>query len=231
VLFKVYLAVQKRSMSNWQWKKLISYLLQGVLVVAPVTVTFWVIYSIFSTIDNLLPIFTFEDNYGNTKIQNYGVGFLAITVALIFIGFLSRNFIAAKVFSLFESLLERMPGVKFIYTSVKDFFEAFTGNKKKFTKPVLVNILGEDVWQIGFITDDTASEFGMAQHVSVYVPQSYAFAGHLFIVPNNKVKAIETLNSADAMKYAISGGVVEFDHKATAKATEKKPNEDLENKK
>lgn len=196
---------------RWRWKNILQYLLQGVLVVAPVAITGYLIFWFISSIDNLVPIFTTKDEAGRTINRNYGLGFLIVLATLILIGYLSSNFITSRFFGLFDSWLERTPGVKFIYSSVKDFFEAFAGNKRKFNKAVLVNVFSEDVWQIGFITNEDASELGLKEYVSVYVPQSYALAGHLFVVPAHKIRHIDSIGAADALKYAISGGVADFE--------------------
>jgi uncharacterized membrane protein len=193
----------------WKWGRIIQYLLQGILVVAPVAITAYVIFWFFSSVDNWLPIFTEKDDLGRPTTRNYGLGFLIILVTLIVIGYLSSNFLTRRIFGLFDDWLERTPGVKFIYSSVKDFFEAFAGNKRKFNKAVLVSIFQPDIFQVGFITDEDASEFGLKEYVSVYVPQSYAFAGHLFIVPKDKVRPVEHISSGDALKYAVSGGIAE----------------------
>lgn len=200
-----------KSYKAWSWKRILQYLLQGILVAAPVAITAYLIYWFVSSVDSWLPIFTEKDETGRIINRNYGLGFVIIITALVVIGYLSSNFLASKIFGLFDDFLERTPGIKFIYSSVKDFFEAFAGNKRKFNKAVLVSIFQPDVYQVGFITDEDASELGLKDYVSVYVPQSYAFAGHLFVVPKSKVQKLETINAADALKYAISGGVVEVD--------------------
>ena len=59
------------------------------------------------------------------------------------------------------------------------------------------------------LTDDEMEKFDMgAEHVSVYVPQAYNFAGQLYILPRNKVRKVGHLSSGEAMKYAVTGGVV-----------------------
>ena len=119
--------------------------------------------------------------------------------------------------------MERTPVIKFIYSSTKDFFEAFAGDKKKFNKAVLANVFAEDVWIIGFLTDEEMSKFEMgAEQVAVYVPQAYNFAGQLYILPRDKVRTIDKITSGEAMKYAVTGGVVDLD---AEKSTEKKPEE------
>ena len=109
-----------------------------------------------------------------------------------------------------DSVLERTPGIKFIYSGVKDFFEAFAGNKKKFDKPVLVNVDSENVWRVGFITRKDADDFEIKDHIVVYVPHSYAISGITYLVPKEKIRILNKISAADAMKFVISGGVSDF---------------------
>lgn len=197
--------------SGWRWKKVLQYFLQGLLVTAPIAITGYLIFWFVSSVDSWIPLMTVKDASGNIINQNYGLGFIVIIVALIAIGYLSSNFITSRVFSLFDHWLERAPGIKFIYSSVKDFFEAFAGNKKKFTKPVLVSIYHPDIYQIGFITNEDVREFGLGDHVTVYIPMSYSFAGNTYMVPASRIKSLENVSASDALKYAISGGVAEVD--------------------
>ena len=144
--------------------------------------------------------------------KNYGLGFLLILATVVLIGYLSSFFIQSRILNLFDRWLEKTPGIKFIYTSTRDFFEAFAGDKKKFNKAVLANVFGNDVWIVGFLTDDEMKKFDMgADKVAVYVPQAYNFAGQLYILPIEKVRKIEHITSGEAMKYAVTGGVVDLD--------------------
>jgi len=191
--------------------KLIQYFLQGLLVIAPITITIYAIYWVVSSIDSLIPLFTYKDAQGNIQVQNYGLGFLLFIGVIIAIGYMSSFFIKLRLFSLFEMLLEKTPGIRFIYSTVKDFFEAFAGEKKKFDKPVLANIDDNDVWRMGFITQDELKDFGFADYVAVYIPASYSIAGNVYLLPRNRVKPVTNINATDAMKFAISGGVTDMD--------------------
>lgn len=197
--------------AGWRWRKVLQYFIQGLLVTAPVAITGYLIFWFVSSIDSLLPIFQVRDPSGKIMTRNYGLGFVVIIATLVVVGYLSSNFITSKLFSLFDSWLERAPGVKFIYSSIKDFFEAFAGNKRKFNKPVAVALLQEDVYQIGFITDEDASEFGFKDYVTVYIPLSYSFAGQTYLVPRYRVRSLDHIKAADAMKYVVSGGIAEPD--------------------
>jgi len=201
----------------FRWKSIFKYFLQGLLVLAPLAITIYSIYWVISTVDSWIPLFRkpIKDFQGHTigyKVQNYGLGFLMIIVTVILIGYLSSFFIQSRIFSLFDKWLEKTPGIKYIYSSTRDFFEAFAGNKKKFDKAVLINVFSDDVWIVGFLTDHEMHKFEMgSEHVAVYVPQAYNFAGQLYILPRHKVKRIDHLTSGEAMKYAVTGGVVHVD--------------------
>lgn len=206
----------------FKWKKIIQYFLQGLLIIAPLAITIYAIYWVISTVDGWVPIFreAVKDAQGNVlryEVKNYGLGFLVILVAIITIGYLSSFFIQSKLFNLFDHWLEKTPGIKFIYTSTRDFFEAFAGDKKRFNKAVLANVFAEEVWIIGFLTDEEMHKFELgADKVAVYVPQAYNFAGQLYILPRNKIKRINNISSGEAMKYAVTGGVVDLtDEKKT----------------
>ncbi|MFY7840362.1 MAG: DUF502 domain-containing protein, partial [Lacibacter sp.] len=170
------------------------------------------IYWIVTSIDELIPIFTFTDEDGKVIVRNFGLGFLLIIGAICLVGYLSTFFIQSRIFNLFDHWLEKVPGIKFIYTTVKDFFEAFAGEKKKFNRPVLANIDDNDVWRVGFLTRDEADEFGLKDYVAVYVPMSYSIAGNVYLIPSSRIKSLEGhLTGTEAMKFAISGGVTKMD--------------------
>jgi uncharacterized membrane protein len=203
----------------FRWKSIIKYLLQGLLVIAPIAVTIYAIYWIVSTVDNWLPIFRqpvkdFEGHTIGYEVKNYGLGFVIVIVSVILIGYLSSFFIQSRLFSLFDKWLEKTPGVKYIYSSVRDFFEAFAGEKKKFDKPVLANVDDTDVWRIGFITQKDMTHWGLQNYLAVYIPMAYSIAGNVYILPSNRIKPITSITSSDAMKFAISGGVTHVDEDA-----------------
>ncbi|TCZ68839.1 DUF502 domain-containing protein [Flaviaesturariibacter aridisoli] len=186
---------------------LFQYFLQGLLVIAPVVITAWAVYWVVDSIDNLIPIFVVRQPGGQVVIRNYGLGFVLVLVVVCLIGYLSTFFIRNRVFALFDSLLSKTPGIRFIYSTVKDFTEALGGEKKKFNRPVLANIDDTDVWRIGFITQDHARDFGFEDYVAVYIPMSYSIAGNVYLLPEARVRPISNINATDAMKFAISGGV------------------------
>jgi len=199
-------------------KQLFHFFLQGVLVLAPISITIWTVIAVFNWIDGILPNLVHNvapsligtDQFGIPK-RIPGLGFIVFIVIALIVGYISPSFIASRLVDFVDRLLEKTPGIKLIYTTLKDFFEAFAGNKRKFDKAVLVNIDGPDIWRMGFITQEELHEFGLQEFVAVYVPQSYAFSGHLYFVKRDRVRIITDVSSADALKFAISGGVAEVE--------------------
>ncbi len=196
------------------FKKTVQYFLQGIVVLAPIGITLWVVLALFNAIDDILPNIIHvvypdwlsNDKYGNLR-KTPGLGFLMVILVVLIVGRVSSSFIFSKLLHAFDSLLEKTPGIKFIYSSVKDFFEAFAGNKKKFDKPVLVNVDASDVWRMGFITQQDAKHLGLEDHMVVYVPHSYAISGITYIVPRSRIKTLDGIIGSDAMKFVVSGGV------------------------
>ena len=192
-------------------KMLFQYLLQGLLILAPIAITGYAIFFVVSSIDNMLPIFTYTDQMGNVKVRNYGIGFLIIIAFLIIIGYFSSFFITGRVVSFVDKLLERIPGIKYIYSTTRDFFEAFAGDNKKFTKNVLASVDGNDIWRFGFITREDMEEFGLKNYVTVYIPMAYSVAGNVYVIPKERIKPITNINAAQTMKFAVSGGITDVD--------------------
>ncbi len=198
--------------------KLLRLFLQGVIILAPISLTIWTVVAVFNWIDDILPNTLHNLFPGLVHIDRFGlpqripgIGFVVFIGIALFVGYISSSFLVGRLVEIADNMLERIPGIKLIYSTVKDFVEAFAGNKRKFNKAVLVNVMADDVWQVGFITQEELHEFHLQEYVAVYVPQSYAFAGHLYFVRRDRVKVLTDISSTDAMKFAISGGVTEID--------------------
>lgn len=195
-------------------RRLVQNFFQGLIILAPIAITAWAVVSLFNFIDGILP--NLITMLFGPKMLGYpgrvtGLGFLLVIVVVVLVGYISSTFIVSKLVELFDKVLERTPGVRIIYSTVRDFFEAFAGNKRRFDKAVLVSIESPVVWRVGFITNEELSEFGLKDHIAVYVPHSYAFSGVVYLVPQDRVRLLSDISSADAMMFAISGGVREID--------------------
>lgn len=221
-----------RTTNQLRIRKLFRYFIQGLIILAPIAITIWAVVAAFNFVDgilpnlihNLFPSWINVDTNGNPK-KIPGLGFIIMIVIIVVVGWISSSFLMGGFISLFDGWMERTPVIKFIYSSTKDFFEAFAGDKKKFNKAVLANIFSQDVWIIGFLTDEEMSKFELgADKVAVYVPQAYNFAGQLYILPREKVRKIDAITSGEAMKYAVTGGVVDLDEeRSTPEIRDQKP--------
>lgn len=180
---------------------LVRYFFRGLIVVVPIAVTAFAVYWIFVEIDtwiNLEPLL-------NRKVP--GAGVVLTAVVITFVGFLASNFATRWMFRALEDLLEHTPLVKLVYTSLKDIVGAFVGEKKKFSRPVLVALTkGSDVSTIGFVTRNALAELGLGDHVAVYVPQAYNIGGNVIVVPSDRVKPLDA-DPAKVMTFIVSGGV------------------------
>lgn len=182
-------------------KRLTSYFLKGLLFLVPIVLTIYIFYIMFVKIDSILKI----PIPGVGIIP--GVGFIATLLLITLIGFLISNFLTKKLLLLVDRLLNQVPLVKILYSSIKDLINAFVGDKKSFNRPVLVRLSAEGgAHVLGFITCEALDNFGLQDFVAVYVPQSYNFAGNLLIFPRDQVQLIDT-NSSELMTFIVSGGV------------------------
>jgi uncharacterized membrane protein len=175
--------------------RLISYFVRGLLLLGPVYFTGYIIYSLVQWVDDQFYVYF------------PGSGLLVALLVVVVVGFIGSTFIAIPVFHVFEQLISRLPFVNILYSSLKDLISAFVGDKKKFNQPVLIRVEPEsNLLRLGFITQDDLSDLALPDAVAVYVPQSYAFAGDLFIVPRSQVTLLDA-RAADVMKFIVSGGV------------------------
>ena len=189
------------------FKKVLRYFIQGLIILAPIVVTGWALYWLFEKVDGIL----------RPYVDVPGLGFVIIIAFILLVGWVSSNFLAGTFISFFDQMMGRAPVIKFIYSSTKDFFEAFAGDKKKFNQAILANAFADDVWVMGFITDEELRKLDLgADHVSIYIPQAYHWAGQLYILPRSKVRKIDKITSGEAMKYAVTGGVVDLEKERIA---------------
>jgi uncharacterized membrane protein len=172
---------------------LVKNFLRGCLIVVPVVVTLYAIYFVVRTLDGMLGIGV------------PGAG-LAISLVLITaIGALASNMIGKRLLALPDRILGRLPFVKLIYTSLRDFMAALVGERRSFDRPVLLSLEG-DIKVLGFITREDLSELGLRDHVGVYLPQSINFAGQLVLVPRARVQPL-ALPATTVLPVIVSGGM------------------------
>lgn len=180
------------------FRKIIRYFFSGTLFIVPLVATAYFIFISVSWLDSLL------------NLPYPGLGFVIILVGITAFGYFTSNFAFQTVVNWFDHGMNRIPMVKLIYSSIKDLIGAFVGDKKKFSKPVLVLVNEENrLHQIGFVTQENLDELGLKDMVSVYLPHAYNFSGDHFIVQKNRITPLN-ISGPQAMKYVVSGGVSGF---------------------
>jgi uncharacterized membrane protein len=188
-------------------RKLLNYFLRGLVLVAPLAITFYVCWIVFVRIDGWLGL------------PIPGLGFLATVVLVTLVGFLGSNLITRGLVAIVDQTLGRLPFVRLLYSSTKDLLNAFVGEKRRFDKPVLVKISAEsDARMVGFITQGSLDQLGLPGYAAVYFPQSYNFAGNLVVFPSSHLEPLDA-GSADVMAFIVSGGVTGVPAKRTGKPT------------
>jgi uncharacterized membrane protein len=184
-------------------KKLISYFIQGLIIIAPSFITIYIIVIIFKYLDGAIQ--NYLEEYMTIHIP--GLGIVALLILITLLGFLGKSIIFKPLQFILDRILINAPFVKVLYSAIRDLFSAFVGKEKKFKKPVLVKVnLISDLEKMGFITSEDLSDLEVKDKVAVYFPHSYNFSGELFIVPREHIRILK-ISSAEAMKFIISGGV------------------------
>lgn len=188
-------------------KKFLKYFIQGLILFIPLGLTIIVIIKLFHFFIEPLSILTITDNEWINML--IGIGLL-VTFITVF-GVLASSFVFRNLFYFLENKLEHVPFIRHIYSPIKDFTNAFVGNKKRFTKPVLVltNPMS-GIEELGFITQDNLTEWQIHDKVAVYLPYSYSLSGRLVIVSKDQITPLQ-VDAKDAMKFIVSGGVTEVD--------------------
>lgn len=184
-------------------KALLRYFLQGLLLTAPAGITIFIAYAVFETIDE--PIRNLV--YDIIHIRIPGIGLVIVFLVITLLGLIGQTFILRPLKNMLENFLKKVPIVKLIYTSLNDFLSALVGEKKKFTKPVLVKVnLISDLEKMGFITTSDLSDLNIKGKVVVYFPHSYNFSGEMFIVPSEHITPLN-IPPSEAMKFIVTAGV------------------------
>ncbi len=186
--------------------RLLSYFVRGLLFVAPIGFTIFILLGAFDFVDNIIRIRIPTADPNNDLIIP-GLGFLIIIVGTMITGFTFSVLLPQTIQTLIENAISHLPLVRIFYFAFKDLISAFVGDKRKFTQAAIVLINKEaGVHKIGFITQNDLSNLGVSDMLAVYCPHSYAFSGELILVPKENVKLLD-MPSAEVMKLIVSGGV------------------------
>ena len=194
--------------------KIRGYFLTGIIVTAPVGLTFYVSFLFIGFIDakvrNVIPVQYHYDNILPFEIP--GLGLLFVFIMLTFIGFLTAGLIGRYIIKLGERIIARLPIIRSVYGALKQIFESvLKTSSKSFREVVLIEYPRKGIWAIGFITGDTKGEvqYNLKEEiVNVFLPTTpNPTSGFLLFVPRKDLKVLN-MNVEEGIKMVISGGIV-----------------------
>ncbi len=179
-------------------RALVNNFFKGCLVLFPVVGTVYAIWFVLSSLDLLVQkVVPLE--------MPPGVGLLTAVAVITVSGAIASNVIGRTLVGWVESLMARLPIVRLVYGAIRDLLSALVGEKRSFERPAVVTLPGE-VRVLGFITCDHFEDKELSGLVSVYLPQSYNFAGNMILVPKDRVQLLDRPGS-DFLAFIVSGGI------------------------
>lgn len=214
---------EKRSFPKKVGGHFIKRIITGVIILVPAALTFIILKWVFQGMDGILSPYVsimikkhFPSFYLLVKStigvrpdgSIVGIGFFLMLILLYAVGLFSTNFLGKRAIILLNDLLLRVPGVNWLYRTIKQVVDTITGAQaKSFKKVVLVNLLGSGVRVIGFVSGHSYDKDG-AKYVHVFVPTSpNPTSGYLELLRPDQI--IDTkLTVEQAVKIILSGGVI-----------------------
>jgi len=190
--------------------------LTGLVVIAPVTLTIWLIWTLMGWVDSfVLPLIPYDfrpEQYIGINLR--GVGVIIFLLFTIIVGWIAKGLIGKSLIRFAESLVNRMPVVRSIYSGVKQIAETvFAQSERSFEKACLIQYPRKGIWAIGFISTTTKGEVIQkaetgGEMLSVFVPTTpNPTSGFLLFFPREDVIELE-MSIEDAAKLVISAGLV-----------------------
>ena len=189
------------------------YFITGLLVLVPLVITIWVLRSLIGMMDQSLLLL--PDAWHPHALFGHdipGVGAILTIVIVLTTGLIATNFFGKRLIHLWERLLNRLPVVKSVYSSVKQVSDTlFSDSGNAFRKAVLVQFPRHGAWTIAFVTGTPGGDVSNHLHgdyVSIYVPTTpNPTGGYFLMMPKADVIELE-MSVDEALKYIISMGVV-----------------------
>tara|TARA_B110000483_G_scaffold152449_1_gene181365 strand:- start:2495 stop:3181 length:687 start_codon:yes stop_codon:yes gene_type:complete len=203
-----------------------SNFLTGLIIIAPITLTAWLMWSVVGWIDSrvwsIVPdtyqphryVQTLYNIQLNDQIDIRGVGLVVFLAFTIFVGWLGKGFVGRSLLRYGESLVERMPVVRTVYGSVKQIAETvFNQKNSSFDKACLIEYPRKGIWAIGFIATSARGEIEKYSPkddhlVSVFVPTTpNPTSGFMLFLPSKDINEL-AMSVEEAAKLVISAGLV-----------------------
>ena len=194
--------------------RLRGYLIAGVLVIAPITITAWLTITIVNFVDNrvekLIPPSYNPETYLPFSLP--GLGFVIAIIFLILVGMLTANFMGRFFLRIGERVLDRLPVVRSLYGATKQIFETvFANQSEAFREVVMVEYPRKGMWVIGFLTGRTKGEVQKktaSDTVNIFVPTTpNPTSGFLLFVPKKDVQKMD-MSVEEGIKLVVSAGIV-----------------------
>lgn len=194
--------------------------LTGLIVIAPIGLTLWLIWSVIGWIDSwFLPFIPdaynpalWVDRYFNIQVNIRGIGVVMFLIFTILVGWIAKGLIGRSLIRTSESIVLSIPGVRSLYSGLKQITETVLAQgKNSFEKACLVEYPRKGIWAIAFISTDAKGEIADTHEkhmVSVFLPTTpNPTSGFLLFLPREDVIVLE-MSVEDAAKLIISAGLV-----------------------
>lgn len=184
----------------------------GLFVLIPLLVTLYVVYLIISFLDTIAsPLFDhIVVSLIGRPLYIPGLGLLLFLIITYIAGILTSNYAGRRLVSWGEAVLKRIPIIKSIYASTKDFVEAFSSEKlKSFREVVLIEFPHKGTYALGFVTSRV--QHGGKSLCAVFVPTTpNPTSGYLVLVPDEELRPL-SMPVDEAIKFVISLGTAKVD--------------------
>jgi len=190
--------------------------LTGLVVVLPIALTIWLIWTMIGWVDGVvLPLIPYDLTPAHyLGINLRGVGVVVFLVFTILVGWVAKGLIGRTLLRLGENLVARMPVVRSIYSGVKQIAETvFAQTERSFETACLIQYPRKGIWAIGFISTSAKGEIATRAEtggtlLSVFLPTTpNPTSGFLLFVPSEDVIELD-MTVEDAAKLVISAGLV-----------------------
>ena len=199
--------------------KIKNYFFTGILVTAPVVITFWIVFSLVKLFDQLItpiiPPYINPNFYLPRDVPRLGL--IILFLFLVLVGFLTANFFGSYILKKTEQIIQKIPLIKVFHKTIKQILETILKtNSSAFRDAVLLEYPRKGVWVIGFTTGEVKGAVKKKINlnmVNVFVPTTpNPTSGFLLMVPRNQIKYLD-VKVDDAIKTIVSAGIIQLDSK------------------
>ncbi|QYX55351.1 DUF502 domain-containing protein [Roseovarius sp. SCSIO 43702] len=237
----------KRARRSGLFSRMRANFLTGLVVIAPVFLTIWLLWSLIGFVDGVVLPFlpgayqpevlinrhilghTSPTDPGWVSINIHGLGVVVFLIFTLFVGWIAKGLIGRSLIAWAESLVDRLPVVRSIYSGVKQISETvFAQSERSFEKACLLQYPRKGIWAIGFISTSAKGEIAAkpetgGELLSIFLPTTpNPTSGFLLFLPREDVIELD-MSIEDAAKLVISAGLVYPGQKSATATVEPEP--------